>query len=51
MNTTVSENTVRIKIRWDPIGPSFESSLRVEPFVKYFLVMVEEGKKWTVCPF
>ena len=50
-NNPVPENKPRSKTRWEPIGPSFESSLTVEPFVKYFVVRVEEGKKRTMCPF
>ena len=50
-NNPVPENKPRRKTRWEPIGPSFKSSLTVEPFVKYFVVRVEDGKKRTMCPF
>ena len=52
-NEPVPENKSRRKTRWESIGPSFafESSLTVEPFVKYFVVRVEEAKKRTMCPF
>ena len=44
-------NKPRRKTRWEPIGPSFESSLTFEPFLMYFVGRVEEGKKRTMCPF
>ena len=44
------QSSTRRKTRWEPIYPSFESSQKVEPFVKYFVVRVEEGKKSTMCP-
>ena len=44
-------NKPRRKTGWEPIGPSFESSLTFEPFLMYFVVRVEEGKKRTMCPF
>ena len=44
-NNPVPENKPRRKTRWEPIGPSFGSSLTVEPFVKYFVLRVEEGKR------
>ena len=50
-NNPVPENKRRRKTRWEPIGPNFESSLTVEPIVKYFVVIVEEGKKRTMCTF
>ena len=39
------------KTRWEPISPNFELSMTVEPFVKYFVVKMEEGRKLLMCPF
>ena len=50
-NNPAPENKPRRKTRWESFGPSFESSLKVEPFGKYFVERVEEGKKRTMCPF
>ena len=46
-NNPVPENKPRRKTRC--IGPSFESSLTVEPFVKYFVVRMEREKRGQ-CP-
>ena len=50
-NNPVPENKPRRKTRWEPIGPSFESSLKVEPFAKYFVVRLEKKKKEDNVPF
>ena len=39
------------KTRWEPISPNFAISMTVEPFVKYFVVKMEEGTKRQICPF
>ena len=50
-NNPVPEIKPRRKTRWEPIDPSIKSSLTVEPFVKYFVLRVEEGKKRAMCIF
>ena len=46
-----TETKPKRKTRWEPSTLPSTSPLMEEPFVKYFVLKLEEGKKRLVCPF